>query len=467
LKNTVTIPKKFILVTGATGYIASRLIPQLLDRGYAVRALARNPLQLQSRSWSSKIDIVRGDLMEPASLAPALKDVHTAYYLVHNMSLGHGYTKLEIQAAQNFVHAAEEAGIQHIIYLGGLADDNQPISPHLLSRIKTGTALRQGKIPVTEFRASIIAGSGSISFEMIRFSTEFFPIIPVPLWMKNRSQPIAIQNIMDYLLAALEKWDDSIVLEIGGPQIITYQDLMRHYARIRGHKRSSLLLPYIPVRFMAFGIGLITPVSRLIARALIRGLSHDSIVTHKNAHEIYPEVNLVDFESATREALTHLHPLKIERVWESDFGSLPQYRSNQHVFKTSEVSVITLKHEGFFIDHRKIKVDAEPEKIFNSISKFAESFGGQRFIVDTVEPDHFLLLRWQSKTPGQGWLEWRVSQIANLTYLTQTVFFAPRGLLGFLYWYLLYPFHTLLFRNWVDKLKNACSQSHKSQTEVT
>ena len=141
----MTNPQKLILVTGATGYIASKLIPQLLDRGYTVRALARNPQRLHARSWSSQIDIVHGDMMEPASLAPALKDVHTAYYLVHNMSLGHGYTKLETQAAQNFVLAAEEAGVQHIIYLGGLADDNQPISPHLLSRIETGAALSAGQ----------------------------------------------------------------------------------------------------------------------------------------------------------------------------------------------------------------------------------------------------------------------------------------------------------------------------------
>jgi len=452
----LTTSPKLILVTGATGYIASRLIPQLLDRGYAVRALARNPLRLQSRSWSSQIDIVHADVMEPASLAPALKDVHTAYYLVHNMSLGHGYTKLEIQAARNFVIAAEEAGVQHIIYLGGLADDNQPISPHLLSRIETGAALMEGKIPVTEFRASIIAGSGSISFEMIRFSTEFFPIIPISKWMKNKSQPIAIQNIMDYLLAALEKWDGNTVLEIGGPQIITYQDLMRHYARIRGHKRSFFLFPYIPVGFMALGIELITPVPHLIARALVGGLSHDSVVAHKNAHETYPEVDLLDFESATKDALTRLHPLKIERVWESDFGSLPASRSNPHVFKTSEVSAITLKHEGFFIDHRKIKVDAEPEKVFNSISKFAESFGGPRFVVDTIEPDHFLLLRLRSKIPGQGWLEWRVGQIASSTCLTQTIFFAPRGLAGFLFWLLLYPFRAVPLRKLIDKIKCEC-----------
>ena len=151
-------------------------------------------------------------------------------------------------------------------------------------------------------------------------------------------------------------WTGS-VLEIGGPEIITYQDLMLRYARIRGHKRSFFLLPYVPVWFMAFGIGLMTPVPRPIARALVGGLSHDSIVTHNNAHEIYPEVNLMDFESATKDALTRLHPLKIERVWDDGEGQ-----------------VKTLKHEGFFIDHRKIKVDAEPEKVFNSITKFAETF---------------------------------------------------------------------------------------------
>jgi uncharacterized protein YbjT (DUF2867 family) len=425
----VTNSPKLVLVTGATGYIASRLIPQLLDRGYTVRALARNPQRLQSRSWSGQIDILHGDMMEPASLTSALKDVHTAYYLVHNMSLGHGYTKLEIQAARNFLLAAEEAGVGHIIYLGGLADHTQPISPHLLSRIETGAALRQGKIPVTEFRASIIAGSGSISFEMIRFTTEFFPVIPIPRWMKNKSQPIAIQNVMDYLLAALEKWEGSTVLEIGGPEIITYQEVMSRYARARGHQRSFFLLPYVPVWFMALGIGFMTPVPLRIARALVGGLSHDSIVTHKNAHEIYPEVNLLDFETATKDALTHLHPLKIERVWEDGEGR-----------------VKALKHEGFFIDYRKVKVDAEPEKIFNIIQKLADQFDPQRFVVDVIKPNRLLLLRLQLKTPGQGWVEWQVGP----TYVTQTIFFAPRGLAGFAYWYLLYPFHAIIF-HWLIK----------------
>jgi hypothetical protein len=203
---------------------------------------------------------------------------------------------------------------------------------------------------------------------------------------------------------------------------------MGRYASIRGHKRSFFLLPYIPVEFMALGIGLITPVPHLIARALVGGLSHDSIVTQKNAHEIYPEVNLINFESATKDALTRLHPLKIERVWEDGEGDIK-----------------TLKHEGFFIDYRKIKVDAELEKLFKAVTKFAKHFEMRQFVVDTVEPNHLLLLRSQLKTPGQGWVEWRIDQSATPTYITQTIFLAPRGLAGFLYWYFSCPFRVLSF----------------------
>lgn len=453
---------KLILVTGATGYIASRLIPQLLDRGYPIRALARQPQKLKSRNWFPQVEMVQGDVMNPSSLAPALHGVHTAYYLIHNMASGHGYTERELEAARNFAQAAEEAGVSHIIYLGGLADEEQHIAPHMRSRIETGATLRQGTVPVTEFRAGVIAGSGSISFEMIRFMTELFPVIPAPVWLKNRSQPIATQNVIDYLLAALDNHNgQGQVFEVGGPHVTTYKDLMLNYARIRGHKRGFLLLPYVPVWFMAFGIGLVTPVPRPIAYALVGGLSSDSVVMHNDARKIYPEVNLVDFESATREALTRLHPLKIERVWESDldFGGLSK--------ATSEVQ---LKHEGFFIDHREMQVDADMSRVFEvvtrmgsetdwpyanwlwklrgvfGIRKFSPNSNHSYYRVDVIEPDRLLLLHSQLKAPGEGWMEWRVEKRGEGTRLMQTVYFTPHGLGGFLYWSLLYPLHVLVFR---------------------
>ena len=178
---------KLILVTGATGYIASRLIPRLLAAGYRVRCLARDPRRLDGRSWSRDVEVVRGDVTVPSTLRAALEGVHTAYYLIHNMTHGHGYTSLELDSARAFASAAANAGVEHIVYLGGLADPEQHIAPHMRSRIETGRVLREGSVPVTEFRAGVITGSGSISFEMIRFMTELFPIVPGPVWMKNKS----------------------------------------------------------------------------------------------------------------------------------------------------------------------------------------------------------------------------------------------------------------------------------------
>src|SRR6185436_12819487 len=207
--------------------------------------------RLAARSWFNQIDIVQAEVRTPSTLAHAFEGVDTAYYFIHNMSYGHGYTALELDAARNFARAAEKAAIQHIIYLGGLADPEGHIAPHMRSRIETGRVLREGKVPVTEFRAGVIAGSGSISFEMIRFMTELFPIVPGPTWLKNKSQPIAIQNVIDYLFAALENPNGrGGIFEIGGPDITTYGDLMLRYGRIRGLYRKMILLLGIPLWFM-------------------------------------------------------------------------------------------------------------------------------------------------------------------------------------------------------------------------
>ena len=187
-----------ILVTGASGYIASRLIPRLLEKGFRVRALARQPDQLDTRVWAKDVEFVRGDVTDPASLARALLGVHTAYYLIHSMAGGRGYMLIETEAAHNFASVAENIGLQHIIYLGGLADPNAPnLAPHMRSRIETGNTLRQRSVPVTEFRAGVIVGPGSISFEMIRFITECFPVLPGTLWLKNKVQPVSARNVID------------------------------------------------------------------------------------------------------------------------------------------------------------------------------------------------------------------------------------------------------------------------------
>jgi len=414
---------KLILVTGATGYIASRLIPRLLDCGYRVRALARDPRRLQARSWFNQIEIIRADVTTPSTLAHACDGVDTAYYLIHNMSHGHGYTSLELDGARNFAEAAETAGINHIIYLGGLADPEGHIAPHMRSRIETGKVLREGKVPVTEFRAGVIAGSGSISFEMIRFMTELFPIIPAPAWMHNKTQPIAIQNIIDYLIAALEnKNGQGQVFEIGGPEIATYKDLMLRYAQLRGLQRNMLILPYIPVWFMAFGVGLMTPVPRPIAYALIAGLSTDSLVKHPEALKIFPEVKLIDFDTATEDALEKTNPTYIERVWEG----------GKH-------KATSIKHEGCFIDQRVTGIVSSSNEVIQAIENIS---GKHNWLIEVKEKNSRILIRNFDQRYGNQWIDWRLDN----KHLSQTVFFAPRGLPGFLYWLLLYPFHIISFR---------------------
>lgn len=389
------------------------MIPRLLDAGHRVRALARHPRQLDGRTWAALTELFAGDVMSPATLRPALEGVHTAYYLIHNMSSGRGYTEKELEGARNFASACEAAGVQHIIYLGGLADPEQHLAPHMRSRIETGKVLRQGRVPVTEFRAGVIAGAGSISFEMIRFMTELFPIVPGPVWLNNRSQPIAIQNVIDYLLAALDNWDGhGQIFEIGGPQIFRYKDLMLQYAQTRGLRRRMILLPYIPLWFMAWGVGLMTPVPRRIAHALIGGLSADSVVQHPEAQKVFPDVKLIGFAEAARGALAHLHPDHVERVWK------PGER------------LASLKHEGFFILHCAI-----PTASFLQADK-----QWSRWQIESRDAQRLLLSR--SLSFGSKWIEQRrAGREIILTY-----FFAPRGLLGFLYWYLLYPFRLLNFR---------------------
>jgi len=464
--------KKLILVTGSTGYIASRLIPKLLERGYRVRCLVRQPLRLNARTWFPYIEVVHGNIMDLSTLVPAMDGVHTAYYLVHSMSSGQGYISLELDGARNFASAAEQAGVKHIIYLGGLADPQGKIAAHMRSRIETGETLRKGKVPVTEFRAGVIVGPGSISFEMIRFMTELMPVIFGPVWLQNMSQPIATQNVIDYLLAALENLaGQGKIYEIGGPDRMSYADLMLTYGRMRGLWRNSVSVPGIPLWLMAKGVAWMTPVPAEIARPLVDGLQSDSLVRDDIARRTFQQVQLIGYEEGVKIALSQLRPDCLESAWTD-----------------CDKPVKVMKHEGFFIDHRCEEVVAAPDEVFQVISALGGKNGwlyadwlwrlrgqldrllggpGMRgrtddlkvgdvidfYRIEAVEDGRLLRLHSELKAPGEGWMEWRVESSGNSTKLSQTGFFAPRGLPGFIYWYLFGPLHKLVFRGLINAIE--------------
>ena len=433
-----------ILVAGATGYIASRLIPRLLtaSQGYRVRCLARNPVRLIGREWYPKIDVTQGDVTDPNTLQEAMQGVHVAYYLIHNMSAGKGYQRLDLEAARNFAEAAKNAGVGHIIYLGGLADPADPtLSKHMRSRIETGDALRQAGVPVTEFRAGVVAGPGSVSFEMIRFIAEQFPLLIGPDWLRHRSQPIAASNLLDFLMAALVTPEArGKIIEIGSPKVYTYQGLILEYARIRGFKRRSLLLPFIPVGLMAFIIDLLTPVEHNYAIPLVGGLKNDSLVRNQSGLSLFPGIQLLDYVSAVKQAIKETHPDVMERIW------------LDHDLDDSGVM-----HEGMLVAYRRIRLKEPYETVLEKLVRIVQAkphlkMGFFRTYEIDFQDVTTLRLKITHIFPSLAWLEWKVSPYAGGTRLEQTIFFAPCGAAEFLTWHLTRPFHARMFNTILREL---------------
>jgi len=428
--------RELILVTGARGYIASQLIPRLLERGLRVRCLVRNPQHLHARQWFADVEVVCGDLTQPESILPALQGVSTAYYLVHSMSSGNHYIEQDLQVARSFAASALQAGVGHIIYLGGLADPQAKIARHMRSRILTGDALRTTDVPVTEFRTGVIVGPGSISFEMIRFLTEQFPLILCPRWMPNLSQPIAIQNILDYLLAALDMPNpESRVFEVGGSEVITYAETMLRYAKLRGLQRKLLILPINPVWLLAAFLANFTPVPASITRPLVEGLCNHSIVRNDSALQAFPHIHPMDYDTAVRDSLSKLDPRLVEPLW-----------------RQIKPAVHALKHAGFCILQRQTLLEANPGSVLEAIQLIYAS--GESYKLESSKGhetgsghEHILLMRSKRKLPGQLWMEWRVSSLKKETRISQAVLFAPKGLPGFLWWCGLGPW--LRLSQWV------------------
>jgi uncharacterized protein YbjT (DUF2867 family) len=276
------------LVAGATGYVGGRLVPRLLRAGYRVRCLVRRPTNLQQQLLRPLVEYVPGDVLRPETLPAAMEGVATVYYLIHSMGSGKDFEEQDLVAARQCAKAAKAHGVQRIIYLGGLGDPVAKLSAHLRSRQETGNALREAGVPVTEFRAAVVIGAGSLSFELIRYLSERLPVMICPLWVYTRIQPIAIQNVLDYLVAALKQLESTDrIIEIGGEDVVTYGVLMETYATARGLKRCLLPVPVLTPRLSSYWVRLVTPFSVSIARPLIEGLRNEVIVRDNAARAIF------------------------------------------------------------------------------------------------------------------------------------------------------------------------------------
>jgi uncharacterized protein YbjT (DUF2867 family) len=464
-----------ILVTGATGYIGGRLIPRLLETGLRVRCLARDPARLEGRPWRDQVEVVTGDCLQAETLPAAMKGVQAAYYLVHSMAGGHQFEQRDVQAARNFAASARAAGVKRILYLGGLGDPDSALSEHLRSRQETGATLRESGVAVTEFRAAVIVGSGSLSFEIIRYLTERLPVMICPRWLYTRAQPIAINNVLDYLVDALDT-PASVgrIIEIGGADVLTYGDMLRGYAQARGLKRWLLPVPVLTPRLSSYWVHLVTPVPANIARPLIQGLRNDVVVRDPSAREVFPRIQPLDYAASVRLALGNLETGQIETAW-----------SDAMVSSLGDaVPVLFTTQEGIILERRQRIVRASPEATYRAFTGLGGRTGwlylnwtwrirglidrllggvglrrGRRhpqevrvgdaldfWRVEAVEPGRMMRLRAEMKVPGRAWLEFQAEAVnATTSRLSQTACFAPHGLTGLLYWYLLYPVHAFIF----------------------
>jgi len=483
---------RLILVTGVTGYVGGRLVPRLLDAGFQLRCLVRDSERLQGHPWLEQVEVVQGNALDRASLVKAMQGVSAAYYLIHGLQGGRVSAGRDLEAARNFAAAAEQAGVERILYLGELVDPTADLSPYLRARHETGYLLRQGRVPVTELRAGMIVGSGSALFEMIRYLTERQPVLVCPRWFFTLAQPIAIRDVLDYLVAALES-PESVgkLVEIGGATRLRYADMLLGYAAERGLKRVLIPTPFYAPRLSAYWVHMVTPVHWRAVLPLIEGLHAESVVHGDLASRLFPRIQPLDFRTAVRQALGQVQSEDVETSWAD---ALVGSAGDVVPFKLVE-------QEGMMIERRQLAVDLPPGALFRAytglggdrgwlylnwtwvvrgwIDKLVGGVGLRRgrrhpdelrvgealdfWRVEAVEPGCLLRLRAEMRVPGKAWLQFQSTPTPDgKTLLTQTAYFAPRGLAGFIYWYSLYPIHTFIFSGLIRKVAQRGAQLARS-----
>ncbi|HRK02702.1 MAG TPA: NAD(P)H-binding protein, partial [Oligoflexia bacterium] len=352
-----------ILLTGATGYIGGRLVPKLLEQGHEVRVLVRDPNRIAGRPWTSRVQIFTGDLVQNKGLVPALDGVDAAYYLVHSMLSGPDFQNLDHKAAENFAAAAKH--VKHVIYLGGLVPKAGAISEHLKSRAEVGDILRKA-LPTTEFRAGPIIGSGSASFEMLRYLTERLPIMIAPRWIKNEIQPLAVRDVLGYLVAALNV-APSGVIDVGADRL-TFKKMMQVFAEVRGLRRTILPVPVFAPGLASRWVGLVTPIPNSIAVPIIEGIIQPLIADTAQAERLFPDIKPIPYRKAVELSLARLQSGGTETRWSNALG------------QDSNASYLVKNEEGMIREVRRLKVNASPESLFKVFSQL----GGEK-----------------------GWLAWR------------------------------------------------------------
>lgn len=469
-----------VLVTGPTGYIGGRLVPRLLALGHDIRCIARNANRLKGRSWPG-VTIVQGDLSDPAALPTALAGIDVAYYLVHSMAAGEVFPDRDRAMASAFAAAAAKAGVRRIVYLGGLGEPGRVQSEHLLSRQEVGRALAEGGVPVVEFRAAVIVGSGSASFEMIRHLTERLPVMITPTWVNTRCQPIGVRSVLEYLIEALDHPDADGIYEIGGPDVLSYREMMLRYARLRGLRRLIIGFPVPRPELSSRWVDLMTPIPYRIAHPLVQSLQTEVVVRDARALAVF-RVRPTGYEESVRQALARMATDDVETTWASSLASFSADQPEADALGT---------HEGLLLDRRRRRVGAEPARVFEAICALGGDEGwpagnalwqlrgfmdrlvggvgmrrGRRhprelrvgdpldfWRVEALEAPHLLRLRAEMKLPGEAWLQFEVLPDAHGARVEQTAFFEPRGVLGHAYWYAVLPLHRFVFPGLVDALK--------------
>jgi uncharacterized protein YbjT (DUF2867 family) len=461
-----------ILLTGATGYVGGRLLPLLVEDGWQVRCLARQREHLLSRVPAG-VEVVQGDLLDAASLVSALQGVAAAYYLVHSMGATGDFETLDRQAAENFGAAAKTAGVRRIIYLGGLGEADGNLSAHLRSRQQVGEMLRTSGVPVVEFRASIILGSGSLSFEMIRALVERLPVMVMPRWVRVKAQPIAIGDVLAYLKAALSLGTPGgVTFEIGGPDQVSYAELMREYARQRGLRRLMLPVPFLTPQLSSLWLGLVTPLFARVGSKLIDSIRHPTVV-HDDAAAKSFSIQPIGAGEAIARALRNEDSRFAQTRW-SDAMSAAATAPRQWG---------GTRFGNRLVDSRSKQVMSSPAQMFAAVERIGGATGwyyatwlwtlrgwldllmggvgmrrGRRdperlrtgdsldcWRVEAIEPGRRLRLSAEMKLPGRAWLEFEVQPDGNGARLRQTATFDPLGLLGLAYWYGVWPLHQLVF----------------------